>query len=665
MRLSNFILFFIVATLFTTVVTAQNQSPVDHYADSLENVLQQQKSDTAKASVLNKISDYYSYRDSTKAIRYALQSLQLSKGNNYYTALAHFYIGGLYFDNDINKSEKEYLVVIELLKSDSSLNALQYRARAWHNYGVIQQKKNDSKGFVDILLNKAIPLSVKAKDTLRIALNYHDVGLVFMNFQDYEKALSYYKIAIDLMKRMNVQTEELAGVYIDVAKTYIFDEKFSAAKPFIDSAWSILRTFDDSYYRIDYFTVDGMYYYHLNQWKPALQSLDTALQLAKKYNSSYDVYRIIFEKYKVYKEQKNYPEAKKELLKAFDILKIIPTDGNKLQLLYEMSQTEAKLGNMNSAFNWLTQYAEFTDSVFNKKSKTDIAALEIKYNAEKNQKEILSLQNKNKSQQLVLQRNHFINYLLLSAFAFAVLLLLFILFLYRNKKRIMKQQENQHLQKLKEIEQEQKMNVYNAMLEGQELERRRVARDLHDGLGGLLAGVKIKLSGIAEKNKTNNDMELYKVISQLDNSVEELRRIARNMMPESLIRYGLETALRDLCGSLQSAGSKIDLEVYQLNNDISQPIQITIYRIVQELLTNAVKHSGADKIIVQCSQNEDIVFITVEDNGKGFDINNLAVKKGIGLDNIRNRVSLLKGKTDIQSTPGEGTTINIEVHATA
>ncbi|MDQ2864535.1 MAG: sensor histidine kinase, partial [Bacteroidota bacterium] len=650
--------------LFTATGFAQPGGSENHYADSLNNVLQQQKSDTAKASVLNKISDYYSYRDSTKAIRYALQSLQLSKGNNYYTALAHFYIGGIYFDNNVSKSEKEYLTTIELLKSDSSKSALQYRARAWHNYGVLQQKKNDSKGFVDILLNKAIPLSIQAKDTMRIAFNYHDVGLVFMNFLDYEKALSYYKIAIGLMKRMNVQSEELAGVYIDVAKTYIFNEKFSAAKPFLDSARSILKPFEDSYYGIDYFTVDGMYNYHIHQWKPAFQSLDTALQLAKKFNSSYDVYRIIYEKYKAYKEQQNYPEAKKQLLKAFDILKIVPTDGNKVQLLYEMAQTEAKLGNLNSAFKWLNQYAEFTDSVFSKKSKTDIAALEIKYNTEKNQKEILSLQNKNKSQQLVLQRNRFVNYLLMAAFAFAILLLLFILFLYRNKKRMIGQQETQHLQKIKEIEQDQKMNVYNAMLEGQELERRRMARDLHDGLGGILAGVKIKLSDIAEKNKTHSDMELYKVIRQLDNSVEELRRIARNMMPETLIRYGLETALRDLCSSLQTNASKIDLEVYELSRNMSQPIQITIYRILQELLTNALKHAGADKIIVQCSQNEDIVFITVEDNGKGFDINELIGKKGIGLDNIRNRVSFLKGKTDIQSTPGEGTTINIEVHAT-
>lgn len=665
MRLYLFISFSIFALLLTTVGFAQQNNRTNDYADSLENILKQLKFDTAKASVFNKLSDYYSYRDSSKAISFALQSLQLSRGNNYYTGLAHFYIGGVYFDTDPDKSEKEYLTAIELLKNDSSINALQYMSRAWHNYGVILQKKNDNKSYIDILLNKALPLAIRAKDTFRVAFTYHDVGMVFMNLLDYSKALSYYKRAIHLLKNMKVRSEELAGVYTDIAKTYIFNKKLSPAKPFMDTAWSILKLFENSYYRIDYFTVKGMYYNQLHQMKTAFQSLDSALQLAKKFNSPYDVYRIIYEKYKAYKEQQNYPEAKKQLLTAFDILKIAPTDGNKIQLLYEMSQTEAKLGNMNSAYKWLTRYAEFADSVYDKKSKADVAGLEIKYNAEKNEKEILSLQNENKSQQLVLQRNRFITYLLLTGFAFATLLLLFILFLYRNKKRMIKQQETQHLQKLKDIQQEQKMNVYNAMLEGQELERRRMARDLHDGLGGLLAGVKIKLSDIAEKNNTHNDMELYKAINQLDNSVEELRRIARNMMPETLIRYGLETALRDICNSLQTNHVKIELEMYELSKNISQSIQITIYRILQELLTNALKHSEANKIIVQCSQNEDIVFITVEDNGKGFDTNNLPVKKGIGLDNIRNRVSLLKGKTDIQSTPEEGTTINIEVHATA
>ena len=225
------------------------------------------------------------------------------------------------------------------------------------------------------------------------------------------------------------------------------------------------------------------------------------------------------------------------------------------------------------------------------------------------------------------------------------------------------QQQQLYKKELKEIEQVAQLKVYDAMLQGQEQERNRVARDLHDGLGGMLAGVKLKLSAIAGKEEIKKtDMELYKVITQLDQSVSELRRIARNMMPETLLQLGLEPALKDLCSSLETPGLKIDFEAPGLGSHIPQPAQITIYRIIQELLSNALRHAQAKNILVQCTQNEGHVFITVEDDGIGFDVNKSAGKNGIGLSNIKSRVEFLKGKFEIHSAPGEGTTVNIEVN---
>jgi two-component system NarL family sensor kinase len=136
------------------------------------------------------------------------------------------------------------------------------------------------------------------------------------------------------------------------------------------------------------------------------------------------------------------------------------------------------------------------------------------------------------------------------------------------------------------------------------------------------------------------------------------------MMPESLLLMGLEPALKDMCDSLSSDTTTVVFQPFGIQRDIHPEVQINIYRIVQELLTNAVRHAHAGEILVQCSQNGTRFFITLEDNGQGFDAAAVAAKPGIGLSNARSRVEYLNGKLDIVSAPGEGTTINIEFDVT-
>jgi two-component system, NarL family, sensor kinase len=200
-----------------------------------------------------------------------------------------------------------------------------------------------------------------------------------------------------------------------------------------------------------------------------------------------------------------------------------------------------------------------------------------------------------------------------------------------------------------------------ALLQGEERERKRLAGDLHDGLGGMLAGVKMNLSRLTPANsEAHFANDLPAIIHQLDRSVNELRRIARNMMPESLLTSGLETALRETCESFSSKEQLIEFQAFNLETTIPKELQVTIFRIVQELVTNAIRHSDASSVLVQCSQNEQVFYITVEDNGKGFHVDHLSAGKGIGLINVKNRVDYLKGSLDIDTAPGAGTAINIE-----
>ncbi|GAA4785801.1 hypothetical protein GCM10023231_12110 [Olivibacter ginsenosidimutans] len=151
-------------------------------------------------------------------------------------------------------------------------------------------------------------------------------------------------------------------------------------------------------------------------------------------------------------------------------------------------------------------------------------------------------------------------------------------------------------------------------------------------------------------------------ILQLESSIGELRRIARNMMPETLIRSGLEVALGDLCISLTSDTVDIEFQAGDIQEGMDVQTQVNIYRIIQELLANAIRHGKATEILVQCIQGENNVLITVEDNGKGFDSKDQMPSKGIGLNNIKNRVDLMKGNVQIDSVINEGTTVNIELH---
>ena len=174
-----------------------------------------------------------------------------------------------------------------------------------------------------------------------------------------------------------------------------------------------------------------------------------------------------------------------------------------------------------------------------------------------------------------------------------------------------------------------------------------------------MSGIKMKLSGISV-NKYHSNGDMNGVITLLDDSIRELRSIARNLMPEKLLKSGFTKALTAYCKPLENENLKILLQVYGKENLVPENYQLMIYRIIQELINNAVKHAHADQIIVQCNFFENAVSITVEDNGKGFDpqvVNN----NGVGLSSVYARVKYMKGNMEIDSQPGKGTAFEINL----
>ncbi|HKO82194.1 MAG TPA: sensor histidine kinase, partial [Chitinophagaceae bacterium] len=270
---------------------------------------------------------------------------------------------------------------------------------------------------------------------------------------------------------------------------------------------------------------------------------------------------------------------------------------------------------------------------------------------------------------LSIRQKNTLNYILIAS---AVILLLISLLSYRNYKQKQKLQQ----QRIAELEAEKQLAATEAVLKGEEQERTRLARDLHDGLGGMLSGIKYSFQAMKGNlvMTPENQQAFERSMDMLDSSIKEMRRVAHNMMPEALVKFGLDIALKDFCNDINRSGAlQVTYQSIGLENAvIEQTITITIFRIVQELINNTMKHASAKTAIVQITRTDGSISITVEDDGKGFDPVILKsggarphdqVGRGIGWSNIGSRVEYLKGKLDVQSEPGKGTSVLIELKA--
>jgi len=208
--------------------------------------------------------------------------------------------------------------------------------------------------------------------------------------------------------------------------------------------------------------------------------------------------------------------------------------------------------------------------------------------------------------------------------------------------------------------------VLSAMIEGQDNERKKMAREIHDGFGPLLSAIRLNLEALTVKYNDQFDNQsredITHIINALDETTKDIRALSHNLMPTVLIDFGLVPAVNNLCAKIRSSG-KIDVEfITNLKRRIDPENELTIYRIVQELINNAIKHSEASRVNVQLMDHETIIILSVDDNGKGVNMKEIDVYSGgIGLNNIQARVNANRGSFTIESTPGNGFTAHVEI----
>lgn len=253
-----------------------------------------------------------------------------------------------------------------------------------------------------------------------------------------------------------------------------------------------------------------------------------------------------------------------------------------------------------------------------------------------------------------------INTFYIGLIASVSLLLVLLLYAYFQRTKGIKQKEKLHLLEMDKVIQDSKISNLTLMLEGQEQERGRIARDLHDGLGSLLSGTKMNLFLLKDKSSDHHQPQIERSMAQIDIAVDELRRVAHNLMPDLLLKYGLQETLMEYVSRMATPTLDVDVQFLHYSNQLPLESQLLVYRIVQELVNNAVKHAAAEQIIIQFIENESDYVIIVEDDGEGFDTQILNHAHSAGFHNIRSRVEFLKGTLQIESQINVGTNIEIK-----
>jgi signal transduction histidine kinase len=247
--------------------------------------------------------------------------------------------------------------------------------------------------------------------------------------------------------------------------------------------------------------------------------------------------------------------------------------------------------------------------------------------------------------------------------AISVFTVLLVLLGYSFYKRRSLQQQTVMQAALADQQQQATINIIQA----EEKERKRIAEDLHDGVGQLMTGAWLNLQALSEQMPQQNSQ--YELISKtlllVDESCKEVRQVSHNMMPNALLRKGLVNAVKEFIGQLNTGVLSINLQTEELAKPLQSHVETILYRVIQESVNNVVKHAAATQLDISLSQEADGIDVLIEDNGKGFDTTATRVTDGIGLQNITSRIHYLKGTVEWNSSLGKGTLVAIHIPATA
>ncbi|WP_298510612.1 sensor histidine kinase [uncultured Kordia sp.] len=710
---------FITSFLFINIFCVWGQSVST--VDSMQQLLVTQKG-INRIETLNELAWELKKSKDSVGIKYAEEALKLSKQQGYYKGISDAYsrLGTIALRRKNNADTKKYY--LKALANDEEHKYLYGIARAKNQLGIIYKREKKYKKALEYFLfsldviesrkqykqasqiaanignlyfkdraytkafnyfTKQLEYSKLANDSIYIAKSYRNIGDVQKVLKNYKQALISYLKAEEKFIEKN-KTKESANIMIDIATIYDYlnQNKLSKEK-FINTLKFIQKSKKGDRGAL-YFNF-GTLYRKLGQLDSASYYYQKAENFFIKANNKQKLlvyYNNIGNKFYDYQ---SYDKALLYFNKSLQLQGIVKDTAMLLNTYKSISRVYRKLKDYRVALIFSDSTSLIREVEFQKIKEADqyqvvAANFERELVASENQKIIIENQKEiaeNKAEKQTI---------LISSLCIALMLLLG-LFFYITKARKQRQQRElaeadlkqqkliaehekaQQEQHLQELIKTQEMNAINAMISGQEEERKRIAQDLHDNLGSKLSLVKIHYQSVEDNLESIDEdakTQYEKANQLLDEACKSVREISHNMISGTLSKFGLIPALKELKQTLENVYSKqvqyaihIELTYHKLDNRLENTMEIQIYRIIQELLNNIIKHAKATQVDIQILKLEKGVNIIVEDDGVGFDTEKQ--HKGIGLKTIQSRVVNMKGSCLIDSGKGNGTTVTIDI----
>lgn len=498
---------------------------------------------------------------------------------------------------------------------------------------------------------KALDLIEKSGNMTFYTTVLNNIADVYINDKQYELARAFLNKCIDMNLQEN-RLDRLATNYINVGRVAIMENKPDEALEMYNKALEIYTGLDDQRGIADVNNNLGDFYFKSGQYEKAYQYFDLALAYYRQKSLIRGIVLTTLNKAAIVSERGNTALAK---MMQDSVIDLASQNGNVSLLIMayrNIADNYNKSGDYKNAYQYRLQYEYLSDSVFNLEKSKAINALQLKYEKGKSEARILELEKEN------LKKTNQKNAYMFTGIG-VIVITLFIVAYFRQKSR---HDRIVSEQKILQLEEEKKLIAARLLVEGQEEERKRIATELHDGIGVLLSATRMQFSVIGEKSPENKEI-IDKASKMLEQASGDVRKISHNMMPGLLTKLGFLEAAQDLLERI-SDGGEIQA-VCEINGDQEERLpenkEIMLYRIIQEMVNNTLKHAKAKNISLIINLQPGIIDILYADDGVGFNFDQKIENESLGLKSIQSRVNFLSGTLNVESSPGHGAKFMIQL----
>lgn len=482
---------------------------------------------------------------------------------------------------------------------------------------------------------RSLKLAEKIGDKHSIGAENNNISAVYFEIGKKEPAIQHAQKAIKIFSQLKDKIA-LANAYNSLANAYYSAYEDSLAFVYFQKTIPLRKAAGDSIGLVAAYKNLGMAYYDLDSTAKAIQNLKLSLLYSQKLKDTLESFATVTAITQFYTYNKQLDSAEVYFKEYLPLVNRISSYHRLKYFYYSLAAFQEDKGDYKGAVASLKLFQQYSDSVINIESNAQIQELQTRYDTEKKEIRI-------KNQQRSLEEERRTRYILFALFAVIVLVMLFFIFWLRGRQKL----------KIKDVIHEQQEMVLRKIIEAQELERSRIAKELHDGIVQDLTVLKMNArlgeGGLA-----------YSFTGDLDKIIKELRELSYQMMPVALQQLGLEKALEELFfKSFTSNNIAYEFSCFDLDERLPEKIEVSLYRICQELINNTLKHAGATFVSVVLNKKQDYLSLVFEDNGKGFEIEK--IKRGIGLDSLSSRIEYIKGKIEFDSDENAGTRAFIRI----